>query len=175
MTAPKAKKFVPGKFITAEGYAPSVPKGESPTLGDDYTLVLMVRDTLQNGANPTRGKLAFEELIKRMNLPMPELTLDPEPFVVEDESGIGFRNSSAKGKYPDLDENGDPHPQAGQEWEGKFMPRYAYAQDFADYNPGPGAIGWYDDPDGSGKERWWMGIMWSDTFRDKKEGRFERG
>lgn len=159
------------KFVTADGYAPEVPKHESPTLADDYTLILMVRDHLQNGRNGTRANLAFAELVKRMGVELPKLSLDPVAFVRDD---TGERTDSAKGVDPERVEEQDdgsdktipPTP-----WTASFKPRYNHSQDFSEYNPGPGAIGWYDDPDGSGRERWWLGIMWSDTYRDKVRGR----
>src|SRR5690349_17359662 len=94
------------KIVTTDGYAPHVGKHESPTLSDTYTLILMVRDTLQNGANPTRGNLAFAELVKRMAIPMPKLELDPLPFVREE---TGTRHAEAKGHDEDIveyDEDG---------------------------------------------------------------------
>ncbi len=165
-------------LIDNMGQAPHVPKSESPTLSDDYTLVMMVRETLQSGEFPTRGSLAFAELVKRMRLQKPKLPLDPQPYLRPD----GERSESKKGVYPEFynlpDEDGggpdedNPHPNAGQEWEANFAPRFEYSQDRADYNPGPSTIGWYDDPDGSGRERWWMGTVWADLYRDKpKAGR----
>lgn len=157
-------------FPPSQTYAPRVPKGVSPTLGTDYELAYIVRDALVNGGSTTRANLALAELVKRMKVLVPKLELDPEPFITPD----GSRSEAAKGAFPETyidPETGDAveHPQAGESWEATFQPRFGYSQSFADYNPGPTAIGWYDDPDGSGKERWWMGTVWSDNFRDKKE------
>jgi Protein of unknown function (DUF2510). len=157
------KKIV---IVNTDGYAPAVPKSESPLLANDYTLVMMVRDSIQNGHNMTRGNLAFAELVRRMAIPKPTLPLDEKPYIRED----GQRSESSRGVYPELVDPADPddpHPFAGREWVGTFQPRFGFSQDKADYNPGPSTIGWYDDPDGSGRERWWMGMVWADLYRDK--------
>ena len=158
--------------MTTDGYAPEVPKSESPTLSDDYTLALIVRDALQNGNNMTRGNLAFAELVKRMAIPKPKLPIDEKPYVRADDGG---RSESSRGVYPEFTGPEDEkvlHPQAGQAWVGEFRPRFGFSQDRADYNPGPTEMGWYDDPDGSGRERWWLGSVWADIYRDKpKAGR----
>ena len=67
-----------------DGYAPSVPDKTDPLTADTYTLIAMVRDTLQNGANPTRGNLAFGLLMEALALPMPDLPLDPKPYAWDD-------------------------------------------------------------------------------------------
>lgn len=100
------------------GYAPTVPRGINPLTADKYTLIAMVCDTLQNGANPTRGNLAFGLLVNALALPDPELPLDPGPYSWS-QAPWNRRNN--------------PNVEDSAFGKVKFMPRFGYAQEREKY------------------------------------------
>jgi len=111
-----------GKIIVHDGYAPRVPNLVDALVATDYELVSMVRDTLQNGANPTRGNLAFGLLLERLRLPMPEFELDPEPYEWPYDARIGAQLRAPEAWFHDSI-YGYP----------VFAPRFGYAQERSAY------------------------------------------
>lgn len=65
-------------------YAPRVPRDIDPLKAEPFTLIAMVRDALLNGENTARGYVAFELLMETLELPSPQLPLDPEPYAWDD-------------------------------------------------------------------------------------------
>lgn len=148
--------------ITTDGYAPPVPSYVDIPSANIETLILIVRDGLQNGANPTRANLAMRYLVEKLNLESTFTKLDEEPYLYFENTLNEHRSAAAR----EVNENDD-----SVEY-GSFRPRYGFSQNEVDYKPKPTEMGWYPDPDGSGQERWWMGTMWADSYRtpEKKPG-----
>lgn len=107
-------------IISGNGYAPAVPGDIDVSTADAYTLVHMVRDTLQNGANPTRGNFAFHALLEKLQIEEPQLTLDPEPYERYGGSSVRFAKRS--------DEQEDLIP--------VFNPRFGYSLELQAYPRG---------------------------------------
>jgi hypothetical protein len=132
-------------------YTPEIPSWvDIPSL-HPFDLVLVLRDFLENGAmvkNP-KAMLALRALTEKLAITEPEnRQLDPKPWVKESpEEGVSERLEA---------------PAVGA----TLQPRFSFIQDPEEYTPKPQEMGWYSDPDGSGRGRWWLGTMWSDVYRE---------
>lgn len=147
------------RLVSTDGYAPEVPKYVDIPSADPETLVLILRDYLQNNhGTRTTANLAIRHLVRKLHIETTFEELDPEPWEMLVPSEEDSDSGKVKLERFEVRKDG-----------ADFKPRYGYAQDQTLYTPGPTEMGWYPDPDGSGKERWWLGTMWSENYRDPEK------